>query len=65
MSELIKRLVDVKTASSILSISQPTLRRLVKSGLLKHHRIGDRILFDDSDITTFIESCAVNREGSI
>lgn len=59
----IQKLFDVKTAATILSVSKPTIWRLKKSGQLKYHRIGDRILFSESDLQTFIDLCAVDPIG--
>lgn len=56
-------LFDVKTTSARLSISQPTIRRLVKTGKLKFHRIGDRVLFSEDDILSFIKSCSFETTG--
>jgi excisionase family DNA binding protein len=56
-------LYDVTTTASILSISKPTVIRLKKSGKLKFHRIGDRILFSEDDISSFIKSCASDTTG--
>jgi len=62
--QILSHLIDVKTAAVLLSVSQPTIRRLVKTGKLKFHKIGDRILFSNEDISSFVKSCAFDSEGS-
>jgi excisionase family DNA binding protein len=57
MSE--KKLITVHEAAEALSVSTVTIRRFVKQGKISHHRIGDRVLFSDSDIDTFLSSSAV------
>jgi excisionase family DNA binding protein len=62
-TQQICKLFDVKTAAHLLSVSQPTLRRLIKSQLLSHRRIGDRVLMTIEDLESFLNSCAVPKKG--
>jgi len=50
---------DKKSASKALKISVETIDRLRKTGKLPYHRIGDRILFTEADLTSFLENCVV------
>jgi excisionase family DNA binding protein len=47
------------SASKALGISTETLDRYRRSGKLPFRRIGDRILFTESDLTAFLDGCAV------
>ncbi|MCL2722173.1 MAG: helix-turn-helix domain-containing protein [Treponema sp.] len=48
-----------KEAAKLLRVSTETIDRYRKKGKLPYRKIGDRVLFTESDITTFLESCAV------
>jgi excisionase family DNA binding protein len=48
-----------KTASKALGISVETLDRYKKMGKLPFHQIGARVLFTESDLTSFLEACAI------
>ena len=48
-----------KNAAKILGVSTETIDRYRKSGKLPYHKIGDRIVFTESDLTAFLEACAV------
>jgi len=47
-------------AAKALGISTETLDRYKRKGKLPHHRIGDRIVFTEGDLTAFLEACAVH-----
>jgi len=47
------------TAAKTLGISTETIDRYRKSGKLPYRRIGDRIIFTESDLINFLEACAV------
>jgi len=46
-------------AAKALGISTETLDRYRKMGKFPYHQIGDRIIFTESDLTKFLESCAI------
>ena len=48
-----------KSVAEILGVCRETVDRCRKSGKLPYHKIGDRIVFTESDITAFLDSCAV------
>jgi excisionase family DNA binding protein len=53
-------LKSVLETSKILGISEITLRRLIKLRRISYRRIGDRCLFSQSDIDSYIESIKVS-----
>jgi len=46
-------------AARALKISVETLDRYRKMGKLPYRQIGDRVIFTESDLATFLENCAV------
>jgi len=46
-------------AAKTLGISVETLDRYRKNGKLPHHKVGDRVIFTESDLLAFLDSCAV------
>ena len=46
-------------AAKTLGISTETIDRYRKMGKLPYHQIGDRIIFTESDLTKFLEVCAI------
>ena len=52
-------LFDEEEAEKYLRSSTSTLYRYRKSGKLSYRKIGDRILYTGSDLTAFLEACAV------
>jgi len=48
-----------KEAAKELRISLPTLNRYMKKGKAPYRKIGDRVVFTESDLTAFLDSCAV------
>ena len=48
-----------KTAAKELGVSVETLDRYKDIGKLPYRKIGDRILFTESDLTEFLDNCAV------
>ena len=46
-------------AAKLLGISTETIDRYRKMGKLPYHKIGDRITFTESDLTKFLEVCAI------
>ena len=46
-------------AAKMLGISVETLDRYWKNGKLSYRKIGDRKLFSESDLTAFVDACAV------
>jgi excisionase family DNA binding protein len=53
-----------KNAAKILGISTETIDRYRKMGKLPYHKIGDRIVFTESDLTAFLNVCSVPATGS-
>jgi len=51
---------SIAQATKILSISEVTIRRLVRAKRIQHRRIGRRILFTESDINSFLENSKVS-----
>jgi len=54
---------SVTDTAKILGISPGTVGRMARKGRIGYRRIGDRVLFSESDIQNFIESCAAVSEG--
>lgn len=52
-------LKSVIETSKILGISEITLRRLIKLRRISYRKIGDRYLFSQSDIDSYLESVKV------
>jgi excisionase family DNA binding protein len=52
-------------AAKVLGISTETLDRYKKNGKLPHHKIGDRILFTESDLTAFLDACAISATAKL
>ena len=50
---------DRKTAWEFLGVSEGTFNRLMRDGKLPHRKIRKRVVFTESDLTTFLDSCAV------
>jgi predicted site-specific integrase-resolvase len=48
-----------RAAAKFLCISGETLDRYRKSGKLPYHKIGDRILFTENDLLTFLDACSI------
>ena len=52
-------MLSVNQTAEILNISEITLRRLIKKGHITYRKIGDRYLFTEADIDSFLESVKV------
>ena len=50
-----ERLYSRKEACSMLKISLPTLSRYIALGIIKGHRVGNRILISNEDITNALQ----------
>ena len=48
-----------KNAAKALCVSVETLDRYKKAGKLPFRQIGDRVVFTESDLAAFLDSCAV------
>jgi predicted site-specific integrase-resolvase len=48
-----------KAAAKILGVSAETLDRYRKKGKLPYRQIGDRIVFTECDLVTFLDSCSI------
>lgn len=57
-----KKLLTIKEASQVLSISQSKLYELVERKEICHRRIGGAIRFADADIVEFLESAKRDRK---
>jgi excisionase family DNA binding protein len=53
------KVFNKKEAAKALNISVETLNRYKKAGKLPFHQIGDRVVFTENDLLTFLETCAV------
>lgn len=53
------KVFNKKEAAKALGVSTETLDRYKKEGKLPHRRIGDRILLTESDLSAFLNACAV------
>lgn len=53
------KLLSVSEAAEFLGVSQITIRRQIYSKKLPHHKIGDRYLFSEQDLSAFLEQCRV------
>ena len=51
------QIYDKKAAAKFLCISIETLDRHRKNGKLPYHKIGDRIVFTETDLTEFLKKC--------
>jgi len=58
-----KKLFSRLEAAEYLGISTETIDRYRKNGKLPYRKIGDRIVLTESDLTTFLENCAVRENG--
>jgi excisionase family DNA binding protein len=47
------------SAAKALNISVETLDRYTKSGKVPHRRIGNRVLFTECDLITFLDNCSI------
>jgi excisionase family DNA binding protein len=52
-------------AARALKISQETLDKYKDAGKLSYHKIGRRVIFTESDLTTFLERCSIPATASI
>jgi len=52
-------LKSVVETSKLLGISEVSLRRLVRLRRIGYRKIGDRILFSEADINSYLESVKV------
>ena len=51
---------SVLETSKILGVSEITLRRLIKLRRISYRKIGDRYLFSQGDIDSYLESVKVS-----
>ena len=49
-----------RNAAKVLGISLETLNRYKKMGKVPFRQIGDRVLFNESDLIAFLENCAIS-----
>ena len=54
-----QQIYNKKCAAKALNISVETLNRYTKNGKIPHRRIGDRVLYCESDLNSFIDSCLI------
>jgi excisionase family DNA binding protein len=57
-----ERLYSRNEACTILKISLPTLSRYVGLGIIKGHRVGNRILISSEDITKALKDIPTRRD---
>lgn len=53
---MIERIYSPEEASEALGISLRTMRKLIKSGAVRHIRIGRLVKIADSDLQSFIDT---------
>lgn len=51
-------------AAKKLKISVESINRNMKCGRLPYHKIGESVRFTESDLSTFLEACAVPAKGT-
>lgn len=61
MEELDIGAFKIADAAAYLSVSQDTIRRLVKSGQLAHARIGCSIRIPKASLEEYLESCVTTK----
>ena len=54
-----QQIFNKKAAAKALNISVVTLNRYTKNGRIPHRRIGDRVLYCESDLNAFIDACLI------
>lgn len=50
-------------AAESLGFSERHVRRLAKSGLIRHYRVGGKVFFARADLEAYFRSCAVEPKG--
>jgi len=50
-----------RTAAKALGVSIRTISRAMDAGLLPYRRLGARVIFTDSDLTSYLNACAVSK----
>ena len=53
-----KLLLSVNDAANTLSVSVSTINRLARDGKLRYVRIGNRVLFKQSELESYVEKLA-------
>jgi len=53
------KLYNVQEAAEQLSVSVPTIRRLITSGQLRAYKVRTQLRIDEADITAYLRSCRV------
>ena len=53
-----------KAAAKTLGLSVETINRAMKAGLLPYRKCGQRVVFTEGDLTTYLDSCAVPVKGA-
>lgn len=53
------KLYTVQEAAEQLSVSVPTVRRLITGGQLRAYKIRAQLRIDEDDLTTYLRSCRV------
>jgi len=54
-----QQIFNKRGAAQALGVSVETLDRYKKNGRLPFHQIGNRIVYTENDLSTFLESCAI------
>jgi excisionase family DNA binding protein len=56
-----ERIYSRKEACKILQISLPTLHKYIRLGIVKGHRVGNRVLITDVDINNALKDIPIKR----
>jgi excisionase family DNA binding protein len=51
---------DTATAAELLGVSKRTIQQLAAKGAIPSYRVGNKILFMESDLERYLESCRQN-----
>lgn len=58
--DVVVPLLSLNEVAQLLSVSRPTVYRLIRSGELPAIRVGERLRFDQADVQSYLER---HREG--
>lgn len=52
-------LYDIAQAGKELRLAPITVRRMIRTGEIPHHKLGGKYFFTPEDLTTYLEAAAV------
>lgn len=53
------QLYNLQEAAERLTVSVPTVRRLISQGKLRAYKVGAQLRIDEEDLTAYLRSCRV------